>query len=191
MQDSKRKIFESLIIDTDGNRYVGVKTLMQYFHESRASAYRRINRDFKNTEAIFHNSFNESIRVPGQRATTSGITLNGFKTYVGTLEQLEHEDEKYAVDLQEAKNHLNKEATEKGKSASADFLLGTLHSLDLSAGQQIADLQATVDSAAIVKVTNPFYGTYTFMPGNTYDEFLLWLKEKNQSKNSKPKIEHK
>lgn len=177
MTTNKQKLVKSLIVDEDGKIYASAKTLMLSFHESRASAYRRISRDFKDKKSVFHSSFKHDLRVPGQRATTSGITLGGFYNYKSAIEYAEQEDEALAADIQETKDFVNKDALSNEKAVSNEHLIGMINSMEKSDGQVISNLQTEVTNTAIVKKTNPFTGESVFAAGKTYDEFLVWSKD--------------
>lgn len=177
MTTDQRELAESLIVDKEGKIYASAKTFMLFFHESKASAYRRINRDFKDKKSVFHSSFKRDLRVPGQRATTSGITLGGFYNYKNAIEYAEQEDEELSADIQETKDLVNKDALKSKKTVSNDYLIGMINSMEKSDGQVISNLQTKVANTAIVKKTNPFTGESAFVAGKTYDEFLTWSKD--------------
>ena len=177
MTTDQQELAESLIVDKDGKRYASAKTFMLLFHESKASAYRRINRDFKDKKSVFHSSFKHDLRVPGQRATTSGITLGGFYNYKSAIEYAEQEDDAFVADIQETKDLVNKDALKNEKTVSNEYLIGMINFMEKSDGQVISNLQAEVTNTAIVKKTNPFTGESAFVAGKTYDEFLIWSKD--------------
>lgn len=170
MKDQKKI---SYTLDVKGNKYATVKNLQQDLNFGNTQSYRIFNRDFKRPGAIGH-QFYKLIQTKPHTNKKGAIEWEAYQEYIGLYQLYQNEDNNLTDEVLALKKDLARKIP-----LTVDSLIKYIYLMN----DQAEELQSQADNyatqAAIVKVTNPFKGTFSFVRGKTYEEYKKWAQNHN------------